>query len=79
MPLTIPVRLNGPLAELLGSRRSVTLPHGATADDLVRALRDEAGVDLQNLAVSVGGRVVSGRTALADGVDVAVLVPYAGG
>ena len=42
MTITVAVRLNGPLAERLGARRSVTLPDGATADDLVRALRDEA-------------------------------------
>ena len=79
MPVTVAVRLNGALAERLGARRSMTLPDGATADDLVRLLRDEAGVDIATLAVSVDGRVVGGATALADGAAVAVLVPFAGG
>jgi molybdopterin converting factor small subunit len=79
MPVTVAVRLNGPLAERLGSRRPVTLPDGATADDLVRALHAEAGVALPPLAVSVAGRVVAGDTPLAEGDAVAVLVPFAGG
>jgi molybdopterin converting factor small subunit len=79
MPVTVAVRLNGALAERLGARRSVTLPDGSTADDLVRVLSDEAGVALANVAVGVDGRVVGGTTVLADGAAVAVLVPYAGG
>ena len=79
MPVTVAVRLNGALAERLGARRSVTLPDGSTADDLVRMLRDEAGVALGNVAVGVDGRVVGGSTVLEDGAAVAVLVPYAGG
>jgi molybdopterin converting factor small subunit len=77
--VTVGVRLNGPLAERLGARRSMALPDGATADDLVQALRDAAVVELPAVVVSVGGRVVGGATALADGDEVAVLVPYAGG
>ena len=79
MTITVAVRLNGPLAERLGARRSVTLPDGATADDLVQALRGEAAVELPRVAVSVGGRVVGGGTSLGDADEVAVLVPYAGG
>lgn len=79
MTVTVAVRLNGALAERLGARRSVTLPDGATADDLVRELRDEAGVELANVVVAVDGRVVGGSAVLADGAAVAVLVPYAGG
>ena len=79
MTITVAVRLNGPLAERLGARRIVTLPDGATTDDLVQALREEAAVELPRVAVSVGGRVVGGATPLADGDQVAVLVPYAGG
>jgi molybdopterin converting factor small subunit len=77
--VTVAVRLNGPLAERLGARRSVTLPDGATADDLVAALRGDAAADLPRVAVSVAGRVVGGATSLSDGDEVAVLVPYAGG
>jgi len=77
--LTVAVRLNGPLAERLGARRSMTLPDGATADDLVQALRDEAQVALPTVAVGVAGRVVGGATSLSDGDEIAVLVPYAGG
>lgn len=79
MTITVAVRLNGPLAERLGARRTVTLPDGATTDDLVQALREEAAVELPRVAVSAGGRVVGGTTPLADGDQVAVLVPYAGG
>ena len=42
-------------------------------------LRDEAQVELPKVAVSVDGRVVGGATALGEGDEVAVLVPYAGG
>jgi molybdopterin converting factor small subunit len=77
--VTVAVRLNGPLAERLGARRSMTLPDGATAADLVQALRDEAQAAIPRVAVGVGGRVVGDETTLADGDDVAVLVPYSGG
>jgi molybdopterin converting factor small subunit len=77
--VTVAVRLNGPLAERLGARRSVTLPDGATADDLVATLGAEAQLGMPSVAVGVGGRVVGGATPLADGDEVAVLVPYAGG
>jgi molybdopterin converting factor small subunit len=79
MSVTVAVRLNGVLAELLGARRSMTLPDGSTADDLVRVLRDEAGAELARVVVSVDGRVAGGTTVLADGAAVAVLVPLAGG
>ncbi|MDX6376426.1 MAG: hypothetical protein QOE98_729 [Gaiellaceae bacterium] len=79
MPVTVTVRLNGPLAERLGARHRVVLPDSATVDDLVRTLLEQAGEALPRVAVSVGGRVVSGDTQLADNADVSVLVPYAGG
>ena len=79
MPVTVSVRFNGPLSERLGARRRVVLPDSSTVDDLVQALREEAGVAPPRVAVSVGGRVVGGEVQLADDADVAVLVPYAGG
>jgi molybdopterin converting factor small subunit len=79
VPVTVTVRLNGPLAERLGPRHRVVLPDSATADDLVRTLLEQAGEALPRVAVSVDGRVVGGDAQLADNADVSVLVPYAGG
>jgi molybdopterin converting factor small subunit len=79
VPVTVTVRLNGPLAERLGARPRVVLPDSATVDDLVRTLLEQAGAALPRVAVSVDGRVVGGDAQLAADADVSVLVPYAGG
>lgn len=77
--VTVAVRLNGVLAERLGARRRLVLPAGATVEDLVAALRTEAGLGDVQLAVAVGGAIVAGSRLLATGDEVAVLVPAAGG
>jgi molybdopterin converting factor small subunit len=77
--VTISVRLNGPLAERLGHRRTITLPDAATTSDLLGALRDAAGGALPRVVTSIGGRIIDPAEPLADGADIAVLVPYAGG
>jgi len=78
----VTVRLSGPMAQRLGSRRSVELGPGATADDLVAALAQAAGFDpaaLRGLAVVAGGSFVSRDRPLTDGEELDVLVPVAGG
>jgi molybdopterin converting factor small subunit len=80
--ITVRVRLTGTLAERLGTRRAVALDAGATVDDLVAALGREAGYDdgtLRGLAVVAAGSYVARGRALADGEELDVLVPVAGG
>jgi molybdopterin converting factor small subunit len=80
--LTVHVRLSGTLAERLGSRRAVELTAGATVDDLVAALGCEAGFEdgmLRGLAVVAAGAFLARGHALADGEELDVLVPVAGG
>jgi sulfur carrier protein ThiS len=76
----VSVRLNGPLATLLGPRRDVALPDGATVADLLAALAAEAGADaVPGLAVAIAGAIVEPSHGLGDGDQVAVLAPVAGG
>jgi sulfur carrier protein ThiS len=77
--LTVPVRLNGTLAAALGPRITLELHHGATVRDLLAAVGARADVDLPPLAVSAGGRLVGLDDGLADGVELAVLMPVSGG
>ncbi len=80
--ITVQVRLTGTLAERLGVRRSVALEAGATVDDLVAALGRDGGFEpgvLRGLAVVAGGSFLARGRALADGDEVDVLVPAAGG
>jgi molybdopterin converting factor small subunit len=81
-PLTVSVRLSGPLAATLGSRRSVGMPEGATVTDLLQQLAREAGLeaeDAASLAATAGGSFLSRTHALADGDELSVLVPVSGG
>ena len=78
--MRVSVRLNGPMATLLGPRRQIELAEGARVSDLLRALADQAGVaGIPGLAVSIDGAIVDGARPLAEGDQVAVLAPVAGG
>ena len=82
LPLNVTVRLSGPLAESLGARRVVRMSAGATVSDLLRTITQEARVDGRHaatLAVVAGGSFVPRSRALADGDELDVLVPIAGG
>jgi molybdopterin converting factor small subunit len=81
-PVTVTVRLSGPLAESLGARRAVGMGEGATVDDLREAIARAAGIDPSRagtLAVVAGGSFLARSHALADGDELDVLVPVAGG
>jgi len=78
--MRVSVRLNGPMAALLGPRRQIELADGARVSDLLGALADQAGVSgIPGLAVSIDGEIVDGARPLAEGDQVAVLAPVAGG
>jgi molybdopterin converting factor small subunit len=77
--IAVPVRLNGALAAALGPRVRLDLDDGASVRDLVAALGARAGLDLPAVAVSIGGRLAGVDEALAADVEVAVLLPVAGG
>lgn len=81
-PVTVTVRLSGPLAESLGARLSVRMAEGATVLDLVEEIAREAEIDAGRagaLAVVAGGSFLARSQALADGDELDVLVPVAGG
>jgi molybdopterin converting factor small subunit len=78
----VTVRLSGRMAERLGSRRSVTLADGAVVDDLVAEIAREAGFDpssTRGFAVVSAGTYLARGHPLADGEELDVLVPVAGG
>ena len=80
--LQVTVRLSGPLAERLGPRLVVELEHGASVRDLLEALareRDLGGRATDALAVVSEGTIVPHEQALADGDQLDVLAPVAGG
>jgi molybdopterin converting factor small subunit len=81
-PVTVNVRLSGPLAESLGARRSVGMDEGATVSQLLEVIAREAGIDpgdADALAVVADGIFVPHARALRDGDELDVLVPIAGG
>jgi molybdopterin converting factor small subunit len=81
-PVTVNVRLSGPLAERLGARRAVGMAEGDTVHDLCETLAEEAGVErihADALAVVAGGTFLDSSRTLADGDELEVLVPVAGG
>jgi len=78
----VAVRTGGPLREALGARRAVELPDGATVGTLLAALAGEPGLPagaLDRVAVSVTGAIVDRERVLADGDEVALVSPVAGG
>ena len=80
--MRVTVRLSGSLAQRLGTRQALDLDAGATVADLLDAVARSAGVACdatQTLAVVVGGTIVPHEHALADGDELDVLVPVAGG
>jgi molybdopterin converting factor small subunit len=81
-PVTVRVRLSGPLAASLGARRAVGMDDGATVHDLLTEIVREAGVDgchADSLAAVAGGTFLPRSSRLADGDELDVLVPVAGG
>ncbi len=80
--MSVTVRLSGTLANRLGSRRTVQLPDGATVETLITEIAGLAGcqpADLGGLAVVADGAYLSREQPLANGQQVDVLVPVAGG
>jgi molybdopterin converting factor small subunit len=81
-PVTVTVRLSGLLADSLGARRVLRMDEGATVYELLETIVQEARVDpghASALAVVAGGSFVPRSRALADGDELDVLVPVAGG
>jgi molybdopterin converting factor small subunit len=80
-PVNVIVRLSGPLAESLGARRAVGMDEGATVNDLLETIAREARIDghAGTLAAVAAGSFLERSRALADGDEVDVLVPVAGG
>ena len=78
----VTVRLSGPLAERLGNRLALELPSPAAVSDLLAALplgAEAGGHAADAVAVVAGGTIVPHTHVLADGDEVDVLVPVAGG
>ena len=80
--LQVSVRLSGTMAQRLGARRTVVLAPGATVDDLIAVLARDAGFEadsLRGLAVVAAGSFLARSHPVADGDELDVLVPVAGG
>ena len=80
--MTVTVRLSGTLAQRLGNRREIEVASGATVDDVVAELGRLADFDpaaLRGLAVVSEGSYVPRDRPVADGEELDVLVPVAGG
>jgi molybdopterin converting factor small subunit len=80
--MTVTVRLSGTLAERLGSRRSIDLGPDATVADVVAELGRLSDFDpaaLRGLAIVSGGSFLRRDRPVADGEELDVLVPVAGG
>jgi molybdopterin converting factor small subunit len=80
---SIPVRVNGVLAQRLGtSRLHVSLPEEATVGDLLETLRQTypAAEDaVEKCVVVVGGKHVSPSKSSSENEEVSLLMPVAGG
>lgn len=81
--MVVHVRVNGSLAEALGSsRHTIQVPQGATVSDLLDAFSAQhpGAADLISRAVAVaGGKHVAPATKLAENQEMALLMPIAGG
>jgi len=81
--LSISVRLNGELVRLAGrARMNIQLADSATVADLIDSLSKQEPTLADHLARAVpvvGGRHATSDQALADGQEVALLMPVAGG
>jgi molybdopterin converting factor small subunit len=78
----VTVRLSGTLAGRLGSRRALDLAPGATIDDVVAELArlsDFEPAALRGLAVVSEGSFLRRNRPVADGEELDVVVPVAGG
>jgi molybdopterin converting factor small subunit len=80
--LTVTVRLSGVLAQRVGSRRTLELDGAPTVDDVVAEVGRLAALDpdaLRSLAVVADGSFLRRDRPVADGDELDVLVPVAGG
>ena len=81
--MRVTIRLSGELANQVGRPRfSVTLVDGATVGDLTELLRreySEAASLIDTAVPIIAGRHVTQAEPLAEGQDVAFLLPIAGG
>ena len=80
--IRVTVRLSGSLAQRLGSRHAVELEPVASVRELLDALARDAELEAgaaESLAVVARGTIVPHGYALADGDELDVLVPVAGG
>lgn len=81
--MIINVRFSGALASQIGAPRlSVTLPKGATIAHLIGSLQasyPDANALLDSAVFVTAGRQVPQTASLADGQEVALLLPIAGG
>ncbi len=81
--MQVTARFSGELVNQIGvARLSVTLPDDATVTDLVQHLSTQHPAAAARLATAVpviAGRHVSGTEPLANGQEVALILPIAGG
>ncbi len=80
--MTVTVRLSGVLAQRLGNRRAIELAGAPTVEDVVAEVGRLAALDpdaLRSLAVVAGGSFLRRDRPVADGEELDVLVPVAGG
>src|SRR5690349_6014663 len=80
--MTVTVRLSGVLAQRLGSRRPIELTGAPTVEDVVAEVGRLAALDadaLRGLAVVADGSFLRRDRPVADGEELDVLVPVAGG
>jgi molybdopterin converting factor small subunit len=80
--MRITVRLSGVLAQRLGRQRRIELEDAATVEEVVAEVGRLAALDpgaLGGIAVVAGGGFLRRDRVVADGEELDVLVPVAGG